>query len=214
MRRPFDPRLYLVTDARLPDAELLARVAAAATAGVTLVQLRDKAADTARRTDLARRLIAILAPHGIPLIVNDDVQAALASGAAGVHLGQSDMAAAAARHRLGPAAIIGLSLERLDDVAAVDPALIDYVAASPVFSTATKPDIAPPLGLAGVSRPACPDNPPLVGIGGIDVSNAAAVIHAGADGIAVVSAILGAEDSAAATRALLGAVDGALRRRI
>jgi thiamine-phosphate pyrophosphorylase len=213
MRHPFDPRLYLVTDERLPDTELMARVAAAAACGVTLVQLRDKTADTARRTELARRLIATLAPHGISLIVNDDVEAALASGAAGVHLGQSDTAAATARHRLGPKAIIGLSLEHVDEVAAVDPTLIDYVAASPVFATATKSDIAPPLGLAGVQAIRARTALPLVAIGGIDASNAAAVIEAGADGVAVVSAILGAEDSGAAARALRRAVDDALAGR-
>lgn len=209
MRRTLDPRLYLVTDERLAEAELLARVAAAAGAGVTLVQLRAKAAGTRRRIALARRLIELLAPHGIPLIVNDDVEAALAAGAAGVHLGQSDEAAAAARARLGAEAVIGLSLEAVGQVAAVDLAVVDYVAASPVFATATKADIAPPLGLAGVRAIRARTRAPLVGIGGIDAANAAAVLAAGADGVAVVSAILGAADSAVAARHLRAAIDRA-----
>jgi thiamine-phosphate pyrophosphorylase len=206
MRHAFDPRLYLVTDSRLPEDALLQRVEAAAAAGITLVQLRDKAADTARLIGLAGRLTAILAPRRIPLIVNDDVEAALACGAAGVHLGQGDATPAEARARLGRRAILGLSLERVDQIDAADPAIVDYVAASPVFSTATKADIAPPLGLAGVAAIRTRTALPLVGIGGIDAENAGAVIAAGADGIAVVSAILGAADAAAATAALLAAV--------
>jgi thiamine-phosphate pyrophosphorylase len=206
MRPAFDLRLYLVTDSRLPEDTLLERVGAAAAAGITLVQLRDKTAGTAQLIGLARRLVAALAPRGIPLIVNDDIEAALASSAAGVHLGQGDALPAEARARLGRRAIIGLSLERVEQIDAVDPAIVDYVAASPVFSTTTKADIAPPLGLEGVAAIRRRTALPLVGIGGVDAANAAAVIAAGADGVAVVSAILSATDAAAATAALRAAV--------
>ena len=212
-RRTFDPRLYLVTDPRLPEDELLGRVAAAAGAGVTLVQLRHKGVGREATAALGRRLRAVLDPPGIPLIVNDDVEAARLCGAAGVHLGQSDMPASEARQRLGAEAIIGLSLERLGDVITADPAVVDYVAASPVFATATKSDIAAPLGLAGVHAIRDALALPLVGIGGIDAGNAAAVIAAGAQGVAVVSAILASADPAAAARSLRGAVDAALARQ-
>jgi thiamine-phosphate pyrophosphorylase len=205
-RRGFDPRLYLVTDPRHPEPLLLARVAAAVAAGVTLVQLRDKATDTTARIAFARRLAPILATYCVPLIVNDDVEAAVAAGAAGVHLGQGDMPPTAARARLGEDAIIGLSIEQVNEIDAVDPEIVDYVAASPVFATATKPDIAPPLGLEGVAAIRARTRLPLVGIGGIDAGNAAAVIAAGADGIAVVSAILDAADPAAAAAKLRAAI--------
>lgn len=205
-RRPFDPRLYLVTDPRHPELLLLAKVLAAAVGGVTLVQWRDKAAGTAARIATARRLAPLLAAYGVPLIVNDDVEAALASGAAGVHLGQGDMPPAEARARLGEAAIIGLSIEHVDEIDAVDPAVVDYVAASPVFATATKADIAPPLGLKGVAAIRARTRLPLVGIGGIHAGNAAAVIAAGADGVAVVSAILDADDAPAAAARLRAAI--------
>jgi thiamine-phosphate pyrophosphorylase len=205
-----DLRVYLVTDPRLPAADLLSRVAASARSGATIVQLRHKGGDLATLVAAGRALRAVLDPLGIPLVVNDSVAAAAAVGAAGVHLGQSDAPPAEARARLGEQAIIGLSLERPGDIATADPAVIDYVAASPVFATPTKADIAPPLGLAGVRaiRTALPL--PLVGIGGIDAGNAAGVIAAGADGVAVVSAILAAADSGVATAELRRVVDAAL----
>ncbi|MFO1068258.1 MAG: thiamine phosphate synthase [Geminicoccaceae bacterium] len=210
MRPRPDLRVYLVTDPRLPASELLDRVAAAARSGATIVQLRHKGGDLATLVAAGRALRAVLDPLGVPLIVNDSVEAAVAVGAAGVHLGQSDGPPADARARLGDRAVIGLSLERLADIATADPAVVDYVAASPVFATPTKADIAPPLGLAGVRaiRSALPL--PLVGIGGIDAGNAADVIAAGADGVAVVSAILAAADSGLATAGLRRAVDAAL----
>jgi thiamine-phosphate pyrophosphorylase len=213
MPAPFDLRLYLVTDPRLPEGALLTRVAAAVEGGVTLVQLRHKGADLAVTVALARRLQDLLRRRGVPLIVNDSIEAAHASDAAGVHLGQSDAPPAMARHRLGPRAIIGLSLERLAQIATVAAGVVDYVAASPVFPTATKSDVAPPLGLHGVRALRAAVALPLVGIGGIDAGNATKVIAAGADGVAVVSAILGAADPGAAARALRRVVDAGLAAR-
>jgi thiamine-phosphate pyrophosphorylase len=212
-RRGFDPRLYLVTDPALGGPDLVARVLAAVAGGVTLVQLRDKRASDAALVTLARALMAGLAPAGVPLIVNDRVEVALAADADGLHVGQSDMEVAKARARLGPTRILGLSLERIGDLDGVDAAAVDYVAASPVFGTATKPDIAPPLGLDGVRRLRRGTALPLVGIGGIGTENAAAVIEAGADGVAVVSAILAAADPEAAARTMRRVVDRALAGR-
>ncbi len=150
----------------------------------------------------------------MPVIVDDDVEAACT--AAGVHLGARDVAPAVARSTLGPGAIIGWSigeLAQLDDDEQL--AACDYVAASPVWSTPTKPDAGPPLGLAGVRALAegLQGRLPLVAIGGIDARNAGDVIAAGADGVAVVSAICSADDPAAAAHALRAAVDRALELR-
>lgn len=213
MRRGFDLALYLVTEPGIADTLLLERVARAVDAGVTMVQLRHKGHGHAATVLLGRALQALVEPRGVPLIVNDDVQAARLCGAAGVHLGQSDMPPAEARRLLGDWAVIGLSLERVQDVATVDPGIVDYVAASPVFATATKTDTAPPLGLAGVSAIRRALALPLVGIGGITPANVASVIEAGADGVAVVSAILAADDPRPATRALRREVSEALARR-
>jgi thiamine-phosphate pyrophosphorylase len=138
----------------------------------------------------------------VPLIVNDRIEVAVAAGAAGVHLGQTDSSPALARARLGPHAIVGVSIEEVGEIAAVDPGIVDYVAASPVFATTTKHDVKPPLGLGGLRAVRARTHLPLVGIGGIDARNAEEVVAAGADGIAVVSALMGADDPEAAAREL------------
>lgn len=208
-----DLRLYLVTDLTLGDDRRLHQIRSAVLGGVTLVQLRCKGRPTAELAAAATRLREVLDPLQVALLVNDDVEAAQLAGAAGVHLGQSDLPAGLARARLGPAAILGLSIEELSQVDHPNVAQVDYLAASPVHATRTKPDIAPPLGLDGVRQLRARTPAPLVGIGGITAANAAAVIKAGADGVAVVSAILDAPDSAAAARRLRRAVDAALSAR-
>jgi thiamine-phosphate pyrophosphorylase len=119
---------------------------------------------------------------------------ALAVGADGVHLGQTDMRIADARRLTGPGMIIGISAECLEDAVRAQAEGADYIGVSPVFSTPTKTDTAPPLGLAGIAAIRAAVSLPLVGIGGIGPANAAAVIRAGCDGIAVVSAIVSAAD--------------------
>jgi thiamine-phosphate pyrophosphorylase len=214
MRAGFDPRLYLVTDPDLTAGRPLeVLVAEAVRGGVTLVQLRDKAASGGALFGTARLLADVLRPLGVPLIVNDRVDVAHAAGADGVHVGQSDLPAAAARAMLGPDAIVGISIERLDEIETVDPAVVDYVAASPVFATATKTDVAPPLGVAGVAELRRRTGLRLVGIGGITADNAAAVCAAGADGVAVVSAILGRPDPGEAAADLRARIDPALALR-
>lgn len=211
-----DLRLYLVSGDRALDDESAAIVAAAIAGGVTIVQLRHKRAATSALVATADQVRESIGASGVPLIVNDDVEAARLTGAAGVHVGPDDMHPAQARSLLGPDAIIGWSihtLAQLSDDRAM--AACDYLAASPVWATATKPDTTAPFGLDGVRalRAAMPARLPLVGIGGIDATNAADVIQAGADGVAVVSAIWSAPDPAAAARALRTAVDGALAAR-
>jgi thiamine-phosphate pyrophosphorylase len=195
MRRLFDPFLYLVTDRGLAGSRGVADVVQRAIGGgVTLVQLREKSLPYATLVKEARMLVEICHTQGVPLIVNDSIDVALDAGADGVHLGQSDESPAEARARLGPDAIIGLSVENLEQARTAAELDVDYLAASPVFATPTKVDTAPPLGLEGLRaiRKLC--DKPLVAIGGIDVSNAASVLRAGADGIAVVSAIMAAVD--------------------
>jgi thiamine-phosphate pyrophosphorylase len=209
MTRRFDPTLYLVTDPELARGRALTEVVAAAIwGGVTLVQLRDKHAGGRALLETARALKAVLDPLGVPLIVNDRADVAHAAGAAGCHVGQSDLPAAAARAIIGPDAILGLSLDAVEQAAAIDPQLVDYVAFGPFAATATKPDAGAPMGAEGLSavRQQTPTLP-LVAIGGIDAGNVAAAVRAGADGVAVVSAIMAAADPAAASRELRAAID-------
>jgi thiamine-phosphate pyrophosphorylase len=209
MTRRFDPTLYLVTDPELARARALIDVVTAAVrGGVTLVQLRDKHAGGRALLVTARALRAALDPLGVPLIMNDRVDVAAAAGV-GCHVGQSDLPAAAARTMLGPDAILGVSLEAVADLRAVDPAIVDYIAYGPFAATATKADAGRPVGPDGLAAVAKQTMLPLVAIGGIDTRNVAAAVRAGADGIAVVSAIMAADDPEAASRALRAAIDGA-----
>lgn len=205
-----DLRVYLVTDPAYDDLESI--VAAAVSGGVTCVQVRDKRPD-ADRVASVRRLRTVL-PDDVVLIVNDDVAAAREGH--GLHVGLDDVDPCSARALLGPEAVIGWSinhLSQLDDLAQLG--ACDYVAASPVWSTPTKTDTGVPFGLDGVRRLAerLDGRLPLVAIGGIDHSNAAEVIEAGADGVAVVSAICGADDPRAAAEELRAVVDTAHRTR-
>ncbi|MCB1502441.1 MAG: thiamine phosphate synthase [Bauldia sp.] len=197
----------LVTDPAMTARRgLVDTVAEAVAGGVTIVQLRDKDAPDAALVELGRALMAALAPHRIPLIVNDRPAAARALGAAGLHIGQEDGDPAAARATIGPDAILGLSVTHAGEIDTVDARLVDYVGLGPVFASATKADAAPPLGLDGVAAVGAGLPVPFVGIGGIDAGNAAAVMAAGAAGIAVISAICGAphpRSAAAALRALV-----------
>jgi thiamine-phosphate pyrophosphorylase len=198
----YDWSLYLVTDRRLAGPRSLpALVAAAVRGGVTAVQLREKECATREFVELARALKLLLAPLRVPLIVNDRVDVALAAGADGVHVGQSDLHCCDVRRLLGPSAIIGLSVENLEQ-AADAPADADYLAVSPLFSTPTKTDAASEWGLAGLAALRRASRRPLIAIGGIHPGNAASVIASGADGIAVVSAICAASDPELASRAL------------
>lgn len=208
-----DVRVYLVTGEVGPGRSLAEVVAGAVAGGVTLVQLRDKTGDAEAVSATATTLRDSLDRSGVPLLVNDDPPTVTRSGAAGVHLGPGDLHPRKARDLLGPEAVIGWSIHsvaQLDDAAAVE--ACDYVAASPVWATPTKTDTTPPLGLEGLAilRARLPSNSALVGIGGIDETNAASVIAAGADGVAVVSAICAAADPTAATRRLRAVVDEAL----
>lgn len=210
-----DPRVYLVTGdtARRPLVDV---VSAAVAGGVTLVQLREKDATRDELATSYARLRDALAGTGVPIVVNDDIETAAEVAACGIHVGPDDVSPEAARRRLGENAVIGWSVHdraQLHDTAQVRAS--DYLAASPVWPTMTKPNTTEPFGLDGVAalRRAMPASLPLVAIGGIDANNAGDVVGAGADGVAVVSAICSAADPERAARELRSAVDDAIERR-
>jgi len=208
-------RLYLVTDPLLCAVPgVLRTVKEAVAGGVTMVQLRDKTATTAERIAVGRALMRALAGTGVPLIVNDDLEAALAIGAHGVHVGQSDITPRAVRDRMGPTAIVGLSCETVEQAAAADASLVDYVGMSPVLATDTKPDHAPALGFAGLRLARVATALPAVAIGGMQLEHVERVMAIGVDGIAVVSAVCGQPDPRAAASALRQAIDTAMQRRV
>jgi thiamine-phosphate pyrophosphorylase len=197
-----DLSLYLVTDPGLcAERGIVETVVAAVRGGVTLVQLRDKHASDAALADQARRLKAALAGSGVPLIINDRLEVALASGADGLHIGQDDGDVAAARAALGPEAILGLSVQTHDQLARLDPTALDYLGLGPVFATASKHDHAAPLGFAGLASLVAASPLPSVAIGGLKAEHLAATRGAGARGLAVISAICGTPDPEAAARA-------------
>ena len=195
--------LMLVTDQDLCLGRPLAEVVRQAVlGGVSSVQFRGKQLSTRAFLEQAAALKALLAPLGVPLIINDRVDVALALGVDGVHVGQEDLPATTARRLLGPAAIIGLSVETWEEVERAQDLEVDYLGVSPVFATATKTDTKAPWGLAGLARIKGFSRHPLVGIGGISLANCREVALAGADSLAVVSAICSAADPEQAARAL------------
>lgn len=185
------PRVYPLTDVQLSGLSHADQVRLLSLGGATLVQLRDKQMQALQLYEHARAALAVAAKFGLQLIINDRVDVALAVGAHGVHLGQDDMPPEAARRLLGDEAIIGYSTHTIEQAKKALTLPIDYIAIGPIFETATKTDTSPTLGLDGLRavREAV-GNLPLVAIGGISHANAREVIDAGADSVAVISALL------------------------
>jgi len=199
--KAFDLSLYLVLDPDLCAGIGMVETARLAVAGgATMVQLRDKHAGTIRMIETGRALKQALDGTGALLIVNDDVEAAIAIGANGLHIGQEDMDAMRARTMVGPDMILGLSVETAPLAAAVDPGLVDYTGVGPVFATPTKADHKQPIGFDGLAKLVKASPVPSVAIGGLKADHVAQVFAAGAKGLAVVSAICGTPDPEAATR--------------
>ncbi len=214
-----DLRLYALVDPDRSGGRTLEDIARAVVeGGATLVQLRDKAGSTLRMIEEAKAIKAALAGSFVPFLINDRVDVALAAGADGVHIGWDDMPVADARTLLGREAIVGLSIKTAEQAQAAPLELLDYVCIGGVFETQSKDNPEPPVGatgfaeLAGIIRKRKP-NMPAGAIAGIDESNAARVIAAGADGIAVISALSLAPDPKAAARKLREIVDAALSQR-
>lgn len=199
-----DLSLYLVTDRPLSLGRPIEEVVTAAVeGGVTMVQLREKECSTGEFITLARTLKEALAPHGVPLIINDRVDVALAVDAEGVHIGQSDMSYEDARRLLGPDKIIGLSVENFSDLERANSLEVDYVGISPVYGTPTKRDTAEPFGLEGLRRAVALSVHPTVAIGGMNATTIGEVMLSGVDGVAVVSAICSAPSPRKAAQELL-----------
>ncbi len=219
MRPPFDLRVYAVLDpTRCQGRAPATMAAAAARGGATLIQLRDKDTRTSRAIDTARAVLAALGPFDCPLLVNDRVDVALSVGAQGVHLGQDDMMPADARRLLGPRAIIGATVHHAGEADRLDAHVVDYAGIGPVFATGSKADAEAPIGIDGLAALIARARQgrsgfPCCGIAGIDHANAAAVIAAGAAGVAVISDIFMADDVEAATRRLRRVVDRTLVER-
>ena len=193
--------LYLVTDRGLCGGRPLEKVILQAVkGGVSCVQLREKEVSTRFFVEEAVNIKHIIQPYGVPLIINDRVDVALACGADGVHLGQDDMPYEMARKLMGPKAIIGLSVETWEDVLASQKLDVNYIGVSPVFATPTKVDTKGAWGLEGLRRIKSFSRHLLVAIGGINSSNVREVMDAGADGVAVVSAICASADPETAAR--------------
>jgi thiamine-phosphate pyrophosphorylase len=210
-----DIRVYAVLDpARCRGRRLGEMAEAAARGGATLLQYRDKSGSTRSLIERAREIGRALAPFDVPLLINDRIDVALAAGCAGVHVGAEDMPATDARRLLGPESIIGCTVHSAEEADAVQAGGIDYASVGGVFATASKHNPQAPIGLEGVrSLIARLPDLPICAIAGIDQDNAADVIAAGADGIAVISDIFMADDVTAATQRLRGIVDAALGQR-
>ncbi len=217
--RGVDIRCYVIVDpAACAGRDPLDVARAAALGGASIIQLRHKTADIAAMLDLGRRMAVLLQGFDVPLVINDRVDVALATGAQGAHVGQSDLPAEAARALMGERAIIGLSHKREEEIATSPVAALSYAAIGGIFATASKQQERAPIGIEGLARlrammrERAPDLP-VVAISGIEQDNAAQVVAAGADGVAVISAVCAADDPQAATKALRAAVEEGLKRR-
>jgi len=206
--------LYFVTDRDLCGGKPLEEVVLQSVkGGATCVQIREKNLSTKAFIEEAVRIRDILTPFGVPLIINDRIDVALAVKAAGVHVGQDDMPYEMARTLMGPNAIVGLSVETWEDVERAEKLDCDYLGVSPVFETPTKTDTKGSWGLEGLSKIKAFSRHPLVAIGGLNPDNAKAVVLAGADSIAVVSAICAAPDPFTVSKELHEIIEVALKDR-
>ena len=192
LNKVLDLSLYLVLDPILTEKIGMAETARLAVeGGATVVQLRAPQWKKRARYECALELKKVLEPYHIPLIIDDDVDVALACDADGVHVGQQDLPAHVAGQLLGQGKIIGLSVNNADQMKSVDPSIVNYVGVGPIFATSTKPDAQAPIGVNGLEQlmRICPV--PAVAIGGIKSEHIEHIVKAGAQGVAVVSAICG-----------------------
>lgn len=203
--KPLDLLLYLVLDPDLCGGpEGMVRTARlAAESGATVVQLRAPSWKKRQWLETARELKSVLQPLGVPLIINDHIDIALAVDADGVHVGQDDLPVAEVRRLIGPDKWLGLSVTNAEQLAEVPYGSVDYLGIGPVYPTGTKSDAAPVVGVPAFAELVAASRLPVVAIGGIQASNCQSLMQAGAKGVAVVSAICGQVDPARATKVLL-----------
>jgi thiamine-phosphate pyrophosphorylase len=194
LKRLVLPRLYVILDAALvtiPETECAEKLAAA---GVRLLQYRNKRARARELFEGSKRLASLLVPRDVAFVVNDRADVAAAAGASGVHVGQEDLGAEAARSVIGAGKLLGVSTHNMEQFKEAAATSADYVAIGPVFSTSTKANPDPVVGIEMIRRVRGLTDKPVVAIGGITLERAAEVIRAGADSVAVVSDILLAPD--------------------
>lgn len=203
---PFESRLYVIVDPLDLEARPSELAARALDAGARTIQLRWKTAPTAALLAEAERIAMLARRAAAKFIVNDRADVALAVGADGVHLGQRDLPAEAARSILGPDHLIGLSTHNPAEIEKANHAPVDYLAFGPIFPTKSKEKADPVQGIAGLERVRALTDKPIVAIGGIGESNLAAVIEAGADAVALIAEIIRAKDIGAKIRSLLAAL--------
>ena len=202
-----DLLLYAVTDRHWLDGRrLIDVVRESLDGGVTMVQLREKTLEEGKFLEEAKELQTLCRERGVPFLVNDNVEIAREMNADGVHVGQEDLPVAEVRALIGPDAFLGLSVTNLDELADV-PAGVDYLGIGPVYPTGSKPDAAPATGVAAFATMVAAAHLPVVAIGGIHAGNCAPLFAAGAQGIAVISAICGQTDPARATRDLRSKIE-------
>ena len=206
----FPYRLYLVTDdTACLGRELIAVVESAVRGGVDLVQIREKSLPYEAFLDKTLRLKEMLDRYNVPLIVNDNLPVAIQSHAAGIHVGNKDIPPTDILKQWTDCSILGYSLEYEAQLQGPDAALADYLALSPIFSTPTKTDTVTEWGLEGISKVRALTPKPLVAIGRVHAGNAAAIIRAGADCLAAVSAICSAPDPASAAAKIRNEIEKA-----
>ncbi|MBP8684010.1 MAG: thiamine phosphate synthase [Synergistaceae bacterium] len=200
-------KLYAVTDRKwLKGSSLEEEVEKAVRAGVTMVQLREKHMEFAELVTLAKKIGAVVHKYNIPLIINDDIEAALASGADGVHVGQEDICASEARQRIGSSMILGVSARSAETAIEAERCGADYIGAGAVFSTSTKED-AKIMSFDELKRICDSVSIPVVAIGGITEENIMELSGSGIAGAAVVSAIFAKEDVMVSSARLLTLIE-------
>jgi thiamine-phosphate pyrophosphorylase len=198
-----DWSVYVITDRRVAgDRSILDVVRAAIRGGTSVVQLREKTATTREMVELGQALHAITRQAGIPLIINDRLDVALAIAAEGVHVGHDDMPVSLARRLIGPDLLLGASPETVGEARQMERDGANYLGVGDVYGTPSKSDAGIPIGVDGLTEVIRDVSIPVVAIGGITLENAGLVIQAGAAGVAVISAIIGAPDPEAAARRL------------
>jgi len=209
-RKSFDLSLYLITNQKLAGSSSLSDIVRDAIAGgATIVQYREKDAPTRHMIEQAREIHAITKVAGVPLIIDDRIDVMLAVDAEGVHVGQSDMPAKLARQLIGPDKILGLTAKTVEQAIQAEKDGADYLGCGDIFGTTSKADAGIPIGLDGFRDRLQSVSIPVVGIGGVTVNNAASVIKLGANGVAVISAIVSQPDPKLAAQQLIAQIRSA-----
>jgi thiamine-phosphate pyrophosphorylase len=205
------PRLYVILDAALITSPERDCALSLAEAGVRFLQYRNKSATARQYLDSSRARAELLCPKGVSFFVNDRPDVAFLAGASGVHVGQDDLEVEQARRVVGSEKLVGVSTHNLEQFQRAAAGSADYIAVGPVFSTSSKANPDPVIGVDFIRKVRSLTDKPIVAIGGITLERAAAVIEAGADSVAVISGILSAPNPAQLARQYLETLEAAKR---